>query len=81
MKVKVRLFALYRERAGRNQIEVTIPEGATVADLVAEVRRQLPQLAPPQVAIVAAVDTEYADPGMLVQPGADVCLIPPVSGG
>ena len=46
MEINVRLFALYRERAGSSSIPVAVKDGATVADLTAEVRRQLPNLAP-----------------------------------
>ncbi|MCH9017480.1 MAG: MoaD/ThiS family protein [Chloroflexi bacterium] len=54
---------------------------ALVADLTDEVRRQIPELAPPEVKIVVAVNTDYADSDIILQPGDDVCLIPPVSGG
>ncbi|MCH8892084.1 MAG: MoaD/ThiS family protein [Chloroflexi bacterium] len=81
MELNVRLFALYRERAGRNSIPVVVPEGATVADLTDEMRRRIPNLAPPEVQIVVAVNTDYAGPDVVLQPGDDVCLIPPVSGG
>ena len=81
MELNVRLFALYRERAGRNSIPVAMQDGATVEDLTAEVRRQLPNLAPPEVKIVVAVNADYADSDVVLQPGDDVCLIPPVSGG
>ena len=81
MDITVRFFALYRERAGRSVITLEMPEGATVADLTAEVRRQFPMLAPPQVKIVVAVNADYAEADLVLQPGDDVCLIPPVSGG
>ncbi len=81
MELNVRLFALYRERAGQNIIKVAVEDGATVADLTDEVRRQVPNLAPPEVKIVVAVNADYADPDVVLQPGDDVCLIPPVSGG
>ena len=81
MEVNVRLFALYRERAGRSLVTVSLPNGATVDDLTDEVRRQFPNLAPPEVKIVVAVNTDYADSNVILQSGDDVCLIPPVSGG
>ena len=81
MILPVRLFALYRERAGSATISLQVPDGATVADLTQEVRRRFPQLAPPQVKIVVAVNAEYADEDLVLQEGDDVCLIPPVSGG
>ena len=81
MELNIRLFALYRERAGRSTVLVVVPDEATVADLTDEIRRQLPNLAPPEVKIVVAVNTDYADSEVVLQPGDDVCLIPPVSGG
>ena len=81
MEITVRFFALYRERAGRNAFPVQLAQGATVADLTAEVLRQFPSLAPPQVQIVVAVNADYAEPEVVLHPGDDVCLIPPVSGG
>ena len=81
MDLPVRLFALYRERAGSSTISLHVPNGATVADLTDEVRRRFPQLAPPEVEIVVAVNAGYAEEDLVLQPGDDVCLIPPVSGG
>ena len=81
MELNVRLFALYRERAGQNIIKVAVGDGATVADLTDEVRRLVPNLAPPEVKIVVAVNADYADADVVLQTGDDICLIPPVSGG
>ena len=81
MKVTVHLFALYRERAGLDQFSLELAPGATVSGLVEEVRRLYPGLAPPTVDIVVAVNTDYADPGLVLRDGDDIALIPPVSGG
>ena len=81
MKLDVRFFALYRERAGCSHFSFNLLEGATVADLIAEVRRRFPRLAPPQVQIRVAVDTEFAPSELVLREGNEVCLIPPVSGG
>ena len=81
MELLVRFFALYRERAGKNTCAIELPDGATVADLTSEVRRQFPMLAPPEVRIVVAVNADYADPDRRLHADDEVCLIPPVSGG
>ena len=81
MDLDVRFFALYRERAKRSTFQVELPMGATVEVLTREVRRHFPNLAPPEVQIVVAVNAEYAEPDTVLHPGDDVCLIPPVSGG
>ncbi len=81
MRLDLRFFALYRERAGRSQFTLELPEGATVADLTDEIRGHFPMLAPTDVKIVVAVNAEYAEPDTLLHQGDEVCLIPPVSGG
>ena len=58
-----------------------LPMGATVADLTDAVRVRYPRLAPPDVKVVVAVNADYAEPEDVLNPGDDVCLIPPVSGG
>ena len=81
MQLDVRFFAIYRERAGRSLFSLELPPGASVQDMVSEVRRHFPSLAPPEVQIVVAVNAEYAEPDAILQAGDEVCLIPPVSGG
>ena len=81
MKVTVRCFALYRERAGTSQRTYDLPGGATMSHLLKEIREHYPELAPPDVEIVAAVNTEYAGRDTVLSEGDEVALIPPVSGG
>ncbi len=81
MELTVRLFALYRERAGTKQFSLELPSGSTVEDLTDAVRLRYPRLAPPDVRIVVAVNADYAEPEDVLKSGDDVCLIPPVSGG
>lgn len=76
MKVRVRLFAGVRERAGRDELELELPEGARVADALA----QLAHLAP-GVSLVLAVNREYAEPDAVLAPGDELAVVPPVSGG
>ena len=63
MQVEVHFFALYRERAGRNHLDLEVEPETTVSGLVEEIRRLFPELAPPAVDIVVAVNTEYSAPG------------------
>ena len=76
MKLRVRLFAVVRERAGAGEIEVELPDGATVADL----RRQLAEVTGP-VECLVAVNREYAGEEAVLAAGDEVALVPPVSGG
>jgi len=77
----IRLFAVARERAGRAEIEIDLPLPATVADLRLVLALQHPELAALAPSVSIAVDSEYATDATLILPGAQVALIPPVSGG
>ena len=76
MVVRVRLFASLRERAGRDELELELPDGALVADALAAVG----DLAC-GVPLVMAVNREYADAAGPLRAGDELALIPPVCGG
>ena len=80
MKLDVRLFAFLRDHAGTGRIELDLPEGSTVADLLEAVRR-FPGLATLPGGTAVAVEQEYADPTRPLRDGEEVALIPPVAGG
>jgi len=78
--VSVRLFAGLRERAGADRVEVQLPDGAVVRDVLAAMGgTAVGALAPKQC--VVAVNREYAGPDEPVREGDEVALVPPVSGG
>jgi molybdopterin converting factor subunit 1 len=82
MEVEVRLFAMLRERAGRDSVTVDIPEGGTVAQALDAVGRAhgLGELIA-AMPVVMAVNREYASAGDHLSAGDELALIPPVSGG
>ena len=80
-KVRVRLFALLRERAGCSALEVDLPPQATVSALLDEIARQYPQVSPHLRNVLVAVNQEYVDREHPLGEGDEVALIPPVSGG
>lgn len=78
----MRLFALFRERAGRATLSLELPEGASVADALAaaglepglgEILAKMP--------VRAAVNREYVGDEKKLSAGDEIALIPPVSGG
>jgi len=81
MKVQVRLFALYREAAGRDHVELELPEGGTVEAAWAAVAERYPALRPYRPYTLFAVGQDYVPPEHPLRPGDEVCLFPPVSGG
>lgn len=81
MQVKVRFFAVTRERAGVEEASVTLPAGATVATLWEHLSECYPALAPLRPHVRVAVALEYARDDAPLQDGVEVALIPPVAGG
>src|SRR5437763_2820458 len=82
MILRVRLFAVLRQRAGRDSIELQVDEGATVAEAMATLERE-PSLAGiiERVPVRMAVNREYVSPETPLAAGDELALVPPVSGG
>jgi MoaE-MoaD fusion protein len=82
MKVRVRLFAVLRERAGSDEVELELSDEATVAEAIAAVG-ELPGLGEVigRVPVRMAVNRDYASEETRLASGDELALIPPVSGG
>jgi molybdopterin synthase catalytic subunit/molybdopterin converting factor small subunit len=76
VRVSIRLFAGLRERAGRDELELDLPDGARVADALAQVQHLAPG-----VSLVLAVNREYADRDVVLHADDELAVVPPVSGG
>src|SRR5262245_19014850 len=81
MRVDVRLFARYREAAGRDRIEIELPSGGTVEAAWGAVVSRHPELVPYRPFTLFAVGHEYVSSEHRLSPGDELCLFPPVSGG
>jgi MoaE-MoaD fusion protein len=81
-KVRVRLFAVLRERAGSDEIELKLDEGATVSDALSALGNSPPlgELLK-RMPVAMAVNRDYADASTELCPDDELALIPPVSGG
>jgi molybdopterin synthase catalytic subunit len=79
--VNVRLFAGLREMIGERDVELALPDGATVGELRTRIGEQFPIVRPFLTTLVCAVDEEYVPSDHVLHEGDQVALIPPVSGG
>lgn len=77
----VQLFAGARELARAAFLSVSVPADATVADLRRALILHHPELSPLLARSRIAVNREFADDSAVVPSGAEVAIIPPVSGG
>jgi MoaE-MoaD fusion protein len=82
MTVQIRLFAILRERAGRERIELELHDGATVSDVLSMLRERAPfSDLIGQMPVLMAVNRDYATPATPLRADDELALIPPVSGG
>lgn len=74
-------FAVFRERLGRDQEAIELPEGATVADAIAALAARHPAVAQLRGRFRVAVNQEMADDAHALADRDELALIPPVAGG
>lgn len=81
MRVRLLLFASYAELLGREGLDLELPAGATVADLLARLRAEHATHGGLPPGPLVAVNRRYAKPQTPLADGDEVALIPPVAGG
>lgn len=81
MKVHLLAFASAGDALGASEMDLEMPEGSRVADLRERLDRDHPQLAPLWPRLAVAVDGRVVTPDAPLADGAEVALLPPVSGG
>lgn len=81
MEIRVLYFAAAREAVGLQGETVPVEAGLDSAGLLRLLAERHPGAAPVLARCRLAIDRELARPTDPVPPGAEVALIPPVSGG
>lgn len=81
MKVEVQFFSWFKEAAGCGQATEDLPEGSTIAELMARIHTRFPKLEAAARSTLIAVGLEYASRDQILKPGDQVSLFPPVQGG
>ena len=80
-KIKVKLFAILRERVGEGEITITVPSGITVNHLNNEILKKYPQLKSFGNKFVTSVNCKVTTGDTVITSNDEVALLPPVSGG
>ena len=80
-KIKVKLFAILRERVGESEITVTVPTGITVNYLNSEILKKYPQLKSFNNKFVTSVNWKVTTGDTIISSKDEIALLPPVSGG
>ncbi len=81
LTVQVLFFAQARERAGCAARALALPAGSRVSDALVVLAREHTALGPLWPHLAVAVDGVLARPDLALGDGAELALLPPVSGG
>ena len=79
--VTVRFFARYAELAGRDSIALAVPAAATVGDVLARVRQEIPEAGAFPDRPLTALNLRQVRLDAQVKEGDEVALLPPLAGG
>ncbi len=74
-------FASCRDLVGTREALISIPERASVADLLARLAVDHPRLREMEGSLMVSVNQTYVDRSRRLDHGDEVAFIPPVSGG
>jgi molybdopterin converting factor subunit 1 len=81
MQIRVLFFGVLKDLAGQSSDSLSLPENATLADVLSHYEQVIPRLKDTSSALAMSVNQEYAGPATRLRPGDEVALLPPVSGG
>jgi len=81
MQITVLFFGMLKDFAGRGSESLTLPDDATLSDVLKHFEKQIPRLKDFAASIAMSVNQEYAGPDTSLKDGDEVALLPPVSGG
>ncbi len=81
MEVRVLFFGMLKDFAGRESEHLSLPENATLEDLLGHYRDGNPRLKEALSSIAISVNQQYAPHSTKLADGDEVALLPPVSGG
>ena len=81
MNVRVKFFAAPREALGESELDVTLPHGATVTDLIEHLKAEYPILRAYTRFLSVAVNRAYVGWETELHDGDEVACLPPVGGG
>ncbi|MCC6234288.1 MAG: MoaD/ThiS family protein [Verrucomicrobiales bacterium] len=81
IRVRIRYWSWFKDLTHTPESECTLPDGATVADVLHRVHQEHPRLAEARKSTLVAVGVEYQPPDHILHEGDEVSLFPPVQGG
>jgi len=81
VQVRLLFFASIKDIVGARQIDLDVPQGTTVGDLLSHLEGSYPRMRDYRRVLLTSVNEDYASPETSVSEGDEVAIFPPVSGG
>jgi len=81
MRIRLLLFALYRDITGVDELDIDVSEGSTAAAALRTLRERDARFGALPERPVVAVNREYAALDAQLRDGDELALLPPVAGG
>jgi MoaE-MoaD fusion protein len=81
MQIRVLFFGILRDLAGKPSDSLSLPENATLGDVLSHYEQVIPRLKDTASSLAMSVNQEYAGRATRLRQGDEVALLPPVSGG
>lgn len=81
MNIRVQFYSHLRDLVGASELDVDLPEKATVGDLLAKIYEQTPALRSRDKSILIGAGVEFVDRNYELKPGEEISIMPPVQGG
>ena len=81
MNVRVQFYAQLRELIGIDEVELELPKGATVRELLEKIYAQRPALRDHDKSILVGAGLEFIDRNYKLNPEEEIAIMPPVQGG
>jgi MoaD family protein len=81
MKVHVHFYSQLRDLIGTPELDLELPDKATVRDLLERIYQQKPALRSRDKSILVGAGVEFVDRKYELKPGDEIAIMPPVQGG
>ena len=74
-------FANLKEIAKQSSLQLDVPETSTVRDIIAILKKEIPNITPYFESLMIAVNMTYVENTYKLNNNDEIALIPPASGG
>jgi molybdopterin converting factor small subunit len=81
VKVQVQFFSRLKDIAGASELQLELPEGATIENLLGLLYTHTPALRAWDSTILIGAGLEFVRRDYVLQPAEQIAIMPPVQGG